>query len=207
MGRTSGGVTREKGSGLKPGDILSTTSLISEREHYQQEVDDTLTVLRDIYNEYGVTIDTAVPELKPGTGTMGYYDGKNIAVSREYFNSDEMNRAYAEGVKSGWHPSNGNKSGMEAVVAHEYGHALTDKVGQAMGVSGIDNIASRIVKEARKETKSKGVVQMASKISRYATTSNAEAIAEAFSDFYCNGSKAKKESLAIINVMNKYLKK
>lgn len=118
-----------------------------------------------------------------------------------------MNIAYAEGVKSGWHPSNGNKSGMEAVVAHEYGHALTDKVGQAMGVSGIDNIASRIVKEARKETKSKGVVQMASKISRYATTSNAEAIAEAFSDFYCNGSKAKKESLAIINVMNKYLKK
>lgn len=207
MGRTSGGVTREKGSGLKPGDILSTTSLISEREHYQQEVDDTLTVLRDIYNEYGVTIDTEVAELKPGTGTMGYYDGKNIAISREYFNSDEMNRAYAEGVKSGWHPSNGNKSGMEAVVAHEYGHALTDKVGQAMGVSGIDNIASRIVKEARKETKSKGVVQMASKISRYATTSNAEAIAEAFSDFYCNGSKAKKESLAIINVMNKYLKK
>lgn len=207
MGRTSGGVTREKGSGLKPGDILSTTSLISEREHYQQEVDDTLTVLRDIYNEYGVTIDTEVAELKPGTGTMGYYDGKNIAISREYFNSDEMNRAYAEGVKSGWHPSNGNKSGMEAVVAHEYGHALTDKVGQAMGVSGIDNVASRIVKEARKETKSKGVVQMASKISRYATTSNAEAIAEAFSDFYCNGSKAKKESLAIINVMNKYLKK
>lgn len=88
MGITSGGVTREKGSGLKPGDILSTTSLISEREHYQQEVDDTLTVLRDIYNEYGVTIDTEVAELKPGTGAMGYYDGKNIAISREYFNSD-----------------------------------------------------------------------------------------------------------------------
>ena len=76
-----------------------------------------------------------------------------------------------------------------------------------MGVSGIDNIATKIVNEARKGSGHKGVVQMASKISRYATTSNAEAIAEAFSDVYCNGSKAKKESIAIINVMNKYLKK
>ena len=208
MGRTSSGsVTREKGAGLKPGDILSTTSLISERERNQQEVDDTLTVLRDIQNQYGTVIDTEVADLKPGTGTMRYYDGENIAINREYFNTDYMNKAYAEGVASGWHPSNGNKSAMEAVVSHEYGHALTNEVGKAMGVSGIDNIATRIVNEARKGSGHKGVVQMASKISRYATTSNAEAIAEAFSDVYCNGSKAKKESIAIINVMNKYLKK
>ena len=208
MGRTSSGsVTREKGAGLKPGDILSTTSLISERELNQQEVDDTLTVLRDIQNQYGTVIDTEVADIKPGTGTMGYYDGENIAINREYFNTDYMNKAYAEGVASGWHPSNGNKSAMEAVVSHEYGHALTNEVGKAMGVSGIDNIATRIVNEARKGSGHKGVVQMASKISRYATTSNAEAIAEAFSDVYCNGSKAKKESITIINVMNKYLKK
>lgn len=207
MGRTSGGVTREKGSGLKPGDIISTTSLISERGRSQQEVDDTLTVLRDVYNQYGTTIDTEVADIKPGSGVMGYYDGKNIAINKEYFDTDYMNKAYAEGVKSGWHPSNGNKSGMEAVIAHEYGHALTNEVGKAMGVSGIDNIATRIVNEAKKGSGHKGVVQLASKISRYATTSNAEAIAEAFSDVYCNGSKAKKESKAIINVINKYLKK
>ena len=207
MGRTSGGVTREKGAGLNPGDILSTTSLISERERYQKEVDDTLTVLRDMYNQYGVTIDTEVADLKPGTGAMGFYEGTNISINREYFNTDYMNRAYSEGVKSGWHPSNGNKSGMEAVVSHEFGHALTNEVGKVMGVSGIDNIATKIINEAKKGSGHKGVVQMASKISRYATTSNAEAIAEAFSDFYCNGSNAKKESKAIMNVINKYLKK
>ena len=197
----------KKGAGLKPGDILSTTSLISEKELNQQEVDDTLTVLRDIQNQYGTVIDTEVADIKPGTGTMGYYDGENIAINREYFNTEKMNQAYAEGVASGWHPSNGNKSGMEAVIAHEYGHALTNEVGKVMGVSGIDNIATKIVNEARKGSGSRGVVQLASKISRYATTSNAEAIAEAFSDFYCNGNKAKKESKAIMNVINKYLKK
>ena len=50
------------------------------------------------------------------------------------------------------------------------------------------------------------VVQMAKKISTYATHSNAEAIAEAFSDVYCNGKKAHKESQAIVNVINSYLK-
>ena len=35
----------------------------------------------------------------------------------------------------------------------------------------------------------------------------AEALAEAFADVYCNGSKASKESKAIVDVMNSYLKK
>lgn len=48
---------------------------------------------------------------------------------------------------------------------------------------------------------------MARKISRYATVSNAEAIAEAYSDVKCNGGKAKAESKAIIETLNKYLKK
>ena len=103
MGRTSSGsVTREKGAGIGAGDILSTTSLISERERNQKEVDDTLTVLRDIQDQYGTVIDTEVADLKPGTGAMGYYDGENIAINREYFNTETMNKAYAEGVASGW---------------------------------------------------------------------------------------------------------
>lgn len=47
---------------------------------------------------------------------------------------------------------------------------------------------------------------MAKKISTYATHSNAEAIAEAFLDVYCNGKKVHKESQAIVNVINSYLK-
>ena len=57
-----------------------------------------------------------------------------------------------------------------------------------------------------KKTSHRGVVQMAAKISRYATESNAEAIAEAVSDVYCNGNKARAESLAIVSVVDKYLR-
>ena len=41
----------------------------------------------------------------------------------------------------------------------------------------------------------------ASKISGYAKESNRECIAEAVADVYCNGSKAKKESRAIVNIL------
>lgn len=45
---------------------------------------------------------------------------------------------------------------------------------------------------------------MSRKISEYATVSNAEAIAEAFTDVYCNGNKAKSESKAIMSVIDSY---
>ena len=69
-------------------------------------------------------------------------------------------------------------------------------------MGSIDEVSTMIVNQARKATGHKGVVQMASKISRYATVSNAEAVAEAFADWYSNGSKAQKESIAIVNVVN-----
>ena len=136
---------------------------------------------------------------------MAYYDGDNIAVNKSYFNKG-IATAYNECEKTGFHPSKGNKTAMQAVVSHEIGHQLTDVVGKKIGASNLDSAADRIVKEARKNTSHRGVVQMASKISKYATHSNAEAIAEAVADVYCNGKKAKKESHAIMNVINKYLK-
>ena len=98
---------------------------------------------------------------------------------------------------------------MAAVVAHEFGHAATDAVATKLGYSGLnklDRAANVICEEARKQTRHRGVVKMAAKISGYATTSNAEAVAEAFCDVYCNGKKAKKESRAIVNIANSYLK-
>ena len=137
---------------------------------------------------------------------MAYYDGTNIGFNEAYASTKVLNKAYADCVKSGFHPSNGNKSPAEAVASHELGHALTDAVGKKMGGLDIDRASDRIVKEAKKQTGHRGVVQMAKKISTYATHSNAEAIAEAFSDVYCNGKKAHKESKAIVNVINSYLK-
>lgn len=206
-GGRRGGAT----GGIKPGDIISTKSLVSEREREQELVDETLTVFRDVLDEYGSQVsDIQLAELKANANALAYYDAEgNIAINQAYFNKNGMDVAYKASVESGFHPSNGNKTALQAVVAHELGHKLTADVAVKLGKNGwtdFDSVATDIVKEARKQTKHKGVVQMASKISGYAKHSNAEAIAEAFSDVYCNGKKAHSESIAIVNVMNKYLK-
>lgn len=207
-GAWSGG---RSGGGGGAGHAISTTSLVSQRESQQQLVDETLSVFRDFNDEYGTQVtDIELAQMDAaGATTMAYYDmGGNIAFNQAYFNSATMDAAYARCVADGFHPSNGNKSALQAVAAHELGHKLTADVAVKMGMSSVDldRAATSIVTEARKSTKHRGVVQMASKISKYATHSNAEAIAEAISDVYCNGKKAKSESRAIVSVVNKYLK-
>lgn len=149
--------------------------------------------------------------MKPkAQSAIAFYDGSNIAFNERYFDVAKINEAYAECVKSGFHPSNGNKTAMQAVAAHEYGHALTDFAALKMGgarTPTIDEAATRIVKEARTMTSHRGVVQLARGVSVYATHSNAEAVAEAVADVYCNGGKAAKESRAIVEVLNRYLKR
>lgn len=206
-GRGASSSGRYGGGGLSPSDILSTNSFVSERHNYDIS-NDVLDVFKNVNEEYGYVIgDILVAKIKGKSNkTMAYYDGTNIGFNEAYARTKVLNKAYADCVKSGFHPSNGNKSPAEAVASHELGHALTDAVGKKMGVLDIDRASDRIVKEAKKQTGHRGIVQMAKKISTYATHSNAEAIAEAFSDVYCNGKKAHKESQAIVNVINSYLK-
>ena len=201
------------GAGVNPNNIVSEEDMIVERGNYQQEIDDVLQVSQDLLSEYGQEVPLQqffIAQLKgKDANVLGYYDGANIAINQDYLNSGRMNKAYAECVKQKFHPSNGNKTAMQAVTAHEFGHAATDAVARKMGITsmnGIHEASTRIVNEARKATGHRGVVQMASKISGYATHSNAEAVAEAFCDVYCNGRKAAKESRAIVDVMNRYLK-
>ena len=192
---------------MSAGDILSTTSFVSERGNYQETVDEALGVFSDVKDEYGFIIDDIVmAKIDPSANAIAYYDGSNIGWNEKYMDKKTLDNSYADCVKSGFHPSNGNKTAVQAVASHELGHALSAEAGKKMGGLDIDQASTRIVNEARKLTGSRGVVQMASKISRYATKSNAEAIAEAFCDVYCNGNKAHKESKAIVNVMNGYLK-
>lgn len=206
-GRGASSSGRYGGGGeLSPADILSTNSFVSERHNYDIS-NDVLDVFKNVNEEYGYVIgDILVAKIKSKNKAMAYYDGTNIGFNEAYASTKVLNKAYADCVKSGFHPSNGNKSPAEAVASHELGHALTDAVGKKMGGLDIDRASDRIVKEAKKQTGHRGVVQMAKKISRYAAHSNAEAIAEAFSDVYCNGKKAHKESQAIVNVINSYLK-
>lgn len=212
MGRESsgiGGTGREGGTPLDPANILDTQDLVTQRGAKETEVDQVLTTAKDMWDEYGQyglakDLQTADIGGKDGSMVMAYYDGDNVAVNNHFFNSSKMDAAYD--ASGDYHPSRGNKSAMEAVVAHEYGHAITDLAAKKMGARDLNAAATRIVNEARKTTKDKGVVQMARKISRYATASNAEAVAEAVADVYCNGKNAKAQSHAIVDVLNGYVK-
>ena len=61
--------------------------------------------------------------------------------------------------------------------------------------------------EAKKRLGAKSVDSVRSKISGYGKSSNAEAVAEAFADVYCNGKKASKESQTVVNILSEYLRR
>lgn len=206
-GSSSGGGT----GGVSGADILGTRSLVSAREGNQAMVDETLGVFRQVEQEYGAVVtDIQLATMKGSTQAIAYYDFEgNIAINEKYFNKKTMDAAYAKCVESGFHPSNGNRTALEAVVAHELGHKLTADIADRMGFqgfSGLDRAADRVVGEAIKKTKHKNSGSFAAKISGYAKQNSAETIAEAFSDVFCNGKKARAESRAIVDVLDSYLK-
>ena len=188
-------------------DIISTSDLISDRALHQEGTDAVLRVSERTDRLWGENNLAQLQTAKLATkdqNVLGFYDGNNVAINEKFIKN--MDKTYDRSVKTGYHPSRGNKTGVEAVASHEFGHSLTDKVGQKMGVNDIDKAAKRIVKEARKKTSHKNDTSFASKISGYGKSSYAECVAEAFADWYCNGSKAKAESRSVVAVMNKYLK-
>ncbi len=193
--------------GLDPADIVTTTSLISERERHPEEVDATLAVLRDVQAEYGVVVEDALVSVLKGKGrsTLGYYDfGGNLALNQNFFDTKRMNQAYDN--CGNFHPGRGSKSAIEAVAAHEMGHRLTDvaAVNAGMGAWQLDALSTNIVKEAAKKTGYKGYKKFAAKISGYAKSNCAECVAEAFADVYCNGANARRESRAVIIELKKF---
>ena len=205
-GSSSGGGGGGASGGLDPADIVSTTSLISASGK-AREIGETLNVLRDVYQDYGLDVtDAQIATLKgKGQSAMAYYDSAgNLAINENYFSSKRMDAAYD---KCGdFHPSRGNKTGIEAVTAHEMGHRISEEVGVKMGLGNwqLDKASNDIVRKAAKASGYKGTKDFRAKISGYSKQSNAEAVAEAFADVYCNGSKAKKESRAVVNVINTY---
>lgn len=205
-GSTSGGAT----GGLSGGNILGTESLVSMRESNPREVDDVLSVTRDIRDQYGVTAtDLEVATIKGG-GTMAYYDSQgNLAINGSYFDSATMDAAYDACVDSGFHPSRGNMTGLQAVTAHEMGHRLTDVAGLKAGNGdwALDKTSNSIIKEAKDRLGARSVEDVRSGVSGYGKSSNAEAIAEAFADVYCNGNRASRSSRAIVDVLNEYLRR
>ena len=184
MAKGRSGGRRGGGAGLNPSDILRTHNLLIDTALDEVTRNEVSRVLKDFQSEYGLSYEnTRIAQLKPKSNALAYYDGSGIAINSKYLDSKKMDDVYDECVKSNFHPPKGNKTGMEAVVAHELGHSLTDMIGRKNGVD-INVSANNIVNEARKNTLHRGVVQMASKISGYATHSNEEAVAEAVADVY-----------------------
>ena len=196
---TGGGGT----GGIKKGDILSTTSLLSQRETQEREVDEVMAAVKNVYDDYGLDLqDIQIATLKPGVRVMAYYDADgNLAVNKAYFDSAKMDAVYDICVDQKHHPSRGSKSGLEATAAHELGHRLTHKVA-GDDWNRLDKEADSIVIAAKKKSGFKSVNDLRSSVSGYATKNNVEAIAEAFSDVYCNGDKASRGSRAIVAELN-----
>lgn len=210
---SGGGAGGGASGGLNPANIVSTTSMVSARGNKEAEVDQALSVARDILNQYGLNVEDlqiATLKGKDALTTVAYYDaGGNLAYNTNFFDAQKANSAYDMDVKAGFHPSRGNKTGIEAVVAHEMGHALTDEIAKRKGYGNwqLDRASTDIVKQASKNAGyGNSTRKFISKISGYGATSHAEALAEAFADVYCNGSKAGKESKAVVDLMNSYFK-
>lgn len=204
-GRGASGGGRLAGGGLNAGDITGLEDLVSMREGKPREIDEVLSVGKDVHDKYGEDIDnlSAATLKESKSGVLGFFDGGGgIALNKRYLDSKKMDKVIDEAISDGYHPPRGKKTGLQSVAAHEYGHKLTEAAGRRHGKS-LDAMADEIVKEARQTTGHRGVVKMASKISKYATVSNAEAVAEAFTDVYCNGGRAKRESIATVNALDK----
>lgn len=210
-----------RGAGLGSGDggaainILSTTDVWSYRHDSNNEnfVDAINEGVRSIQNDFPDVMDTvntvnaSVLMGVDADTTLGFWDPSSgqLHLNANYTNVKKMNKVYDASVKTGFHPSRGKLTGTQAVAMHEMGHALTDHIGQRVGITNIDAMSKKIVDRAyRKYGGGVGGKNWAGQISKYATTSNAEAIAEAVADFYSNGSKAANASKAIMEVMRKW---
>lgn len=151
--------------------------------------------------EYGNIISQAnLSVAKISENALGAYGDSTVYISDKYVKNTSMTKSMQQMADDGFHPKIGNKTGAEAVTAHELGHYLADK---AMTKAKIDE--REIVKRASKKVGMK-VNNMAGKISEYARYNYAETIAEASADVYCNGKKASKASVAIMNEIKSILK-
>lgn len=211
MGRGSSGAGAnlgKGGGGVDSRNIKNERDLLSDSKVNRADVGDVLNVARDISDEYSVDVGQFMLAEIGGkdSNTMAYSDGTDIGFNSNYFDGGRMDQAYDACVASGFHPSKGNKTAMQAVASHEYGHVLTQQAGMKLGQPDMDAAAKIIVDRARATTSHKGSVSMAKKISGYAGHSNAECVAEAIADVYCNGSKAAAESRAIVKELKNILK-
>lgn len=167
------------GGGMNPKDIKSVSDMISNRDDYPDAANAFLTVAKDMQDEYGDAgiveqLQFAEMKGKSKNSTMAYWDyNNNIAINTNYADAASMNAAYARSVADKFRPSNGNKTAMEAVAAHEYGHLLTGSLAnrwgmQSMGSPDLYGAANRIINESMMGSGFSSAQALAKSISGYA---------------------------------------
>lgn len=204
-GASSGGGSGQFGGGMENKDsttrVLSSRPLSGEISKGGGEFANEIMNTRDAFEaEYG----SAVKNLKLSVGTfskrgvLGAYGQDELIMNQRYIKNANLTEAMKN--TDGFHPGIGNKTGAEAVAAHEIGHRLGEVAAQKAGISQKD-IVARAGKNVNIKTEN-----MAGHISKYARTNYGETIAEASSDVFCNGGKASKASKAIMSEIKKILK-
>ena len=133
-------------------------------------------------------------------GVLGAYGDNTLYMNEKFAQNKNLTAAMQSAAANGFHPSIGNKTGAEAVAAHELSHMLGERAAAKAGIS-----QQEIVARAAQRTKMK-TENMAGKISTYARYNYAETIAEAGADVFCNGSKASRASKAIMREIKEILK-
>lgn len=209
MGRGSSGLSGEGkyGGGMENSD--STTTVRSSHPladeigkgggSFANEIMNT----RDAFErEYGATVkgmNLSVATFSDPS-TLGAYGGNTLFMNEKYVKNANLTQAMQAAEKSGFHPGIGNKTGAEAVASHEISHRLGEVAAQRAGISEQDIVARAAAKLGIKTE------NVAGHISKYARSNYSETIAEAGADVFCNGSKASKASIAIVNELKSILK-
>ena len=211
MGRGSsgaGGGVGKFGAGMKGSNtsatVLSSRPLAGEIDKGGGGFANEIMNTRDAFErEYG----SAAKNINLHVGTfsnpsvLGAYGGNTLYMNEKYVKNKNLTEAMKRGADDGFHPSIGNKTGAEAVAAHEIGHRLGQTAAKMAGVSEKE-IVARAGKKIGVKTEN-----MAGHISGYARSNYSETIAEASADVYCNGRKASKASRAIMSEVKKIVKK
>ena len=203
------------GGGGAPASVTETTDIWSYRHNKNNApfVDAINSGLRSMDNDFpgfasGInTVDAVKMSGADNDSTLGFWSPatKQLAMNVNYTDVNKMNNVMDSAKQSGLHPSRGNKTGTEAVALHEAGHALTDKLAADNGFASLHAFSADVVKKAYKQSGMKGGNRgFAGTISKYATKNYAECVAEAVTDWYCNGNKAANASKLIMAEIKKY---
>lgn len=209
MGRGSSGLSGEGkyGGGMENSDSTTTVKsshpLADEISRGGGSFANEIMNTRDAFEaEYGAAVKgmnlSAATFSDPSV--LGAYGGNTLFMNQRYIQNANLTQAMKRAEKSGYHPGIGNKTGAEAVASHEIGHRLGEIAAGRAGISEKD-IVGRAASKLGIKTEN-----VAGHISKYARSNYGETIAEASADVFCNGSKASKASIAIVNELKGILK-